>query len=199
MKQLIIGVGGQKRAGKNTVAEAMAEEYGGSNIREACLESFAAPIKNMLQYLFRNEVSPALFTDDRCKTSLVHITDDFSLSVRTMLQLVGTDCFRDKIHPDFWVYRAINNIKHNNLEVIIFTDLRFKNELDIIKKLGGVTVYVERTDQEEGTDMHASEVAMLEFKDAFDVKIAAPSGDVAAVKNMARDIFKDIYEDFTKK
>lgn len=198
MKQLIIGVGGQKRAGKNTVAEAMQVEAIDKRLSSG-LRSFAYPIKDMLQHLFRYEVDPTTFLADDKKLDMVEITDDFSLSVRKMLQVVGTDCFREKIHPDFWVYRALRNTAIDNVEVIIFTDLRFKNELDIIKKLGGVTIYVERTDQQESADMHASEQAMLGFKDAFDIKLCAPSGDVAALKNMARDTFKELYEDFTKK
>lgn len=86
---------------------------------------------------------------------------------RTLLQLLGTDCGRQIIHPNIWVnalmseYKTINNCQqhsdgffytdeHGENEVIpiypnwIITDVRFPNEAEAIKKRGGIIIRVNR-------------------------------------------------------
>ncbi len=81
------------------------------------------------------------------------------LTPRKLLQLLGTDCGRNIIHPNIWVnalfadYKQDLYIKTNhpiseNLDVKypnwIITDVRFPNEAQAIKDRGGIVIRVER-------------------------------------------------------
>ena len=60
---------------------------------------------------------------------------------RLLLQLIGTDLFREQLHPNTWVNASFANYLNN---AWIFTDVRFPNELEAIKKRKGVTIRINR-------------------------------------------------------
>ena len=80
---------------------------------------------------------------------------------RLLLQIIGTECIRDKVHPNAWVnalfadYRSCSLpdettfiddkefIRKNSSQWII-TDMRFPNELEAVKSRGGITIRVNR-------------------------------------------------------
>lgn len=84
------------------------------------------------------------------------------MTPRLLLQLLGTDCGRQIIHPNIWVnalmseYKGIfNPEKYYLAESIkdglkpdypnwIITDTRFPNELEAVKDKGGITIRVNR-------------------------------------------------------
>ena len=86
------------------------------------------------------------------------------LTPRELLQIIGTDCIRDKVHPNAWVnalfadYKAISVIRDSegnkvfneqgmhqfNYPNWIITDMRFPNELKAVKDRGGITIRVNR-------------------------------------------------------
>ena len=86
------------------------------------------------------------------------------LTPRLLLQLLGTECGRNIIHPNIWVNtlfadykyeihrsevptRAAGFIDQHVYPNWIITDMRFPNELEAVKKRGGITIRVERFEQ----------------------------------------------------
>ena len=86
------------------------------------------------------------------------------LTPRLLLQIIGTECIRDKVHPNAWVNalfadykyeihrsevptRAAGFIDQHVYPNWIITDMRFPNELEAVKKRGGITIRVERFEQ----------------------------------------------------
>lgn len=85
---------------------------------------------------------------------------------RILLQYIGTDLFREKIHENVWVNATLSDYKHipNNsfgnrqLDDIndipyeypnwIITDVRFSNEADAVKSRGGINIRVNRLNKE---------------------------------------------------
>ena len=68
------------------------------------------------------------------------------LTPRRVLQVVGTDMFRERFHDDIWVAaveRRITNMGPSSSPIVI-TDCRFPNEMDMIRRLGGVVWSVDR-------------------------------------------------------
>lgn len=70
---------------------------------------------------------------------------------RLLLQLLGTECGRQIIHPNIWVNSLFvdyncKHVKGGNFEKPkwVITDLRFPNELKAIKDRGGITIRVNR-------------------------------------------------------
>lgn len=80
---------------------------------------------------------------------------------RLLLQIIGTECIRDKVHPNAWVNALFADYRSNGiaekylasrgqlvLENIypnwIITDMRFPNEMEAVKSRGGITIRVNR-------------------------------------------------------
>lgn len=85
---------------------------------------------------------------------------------RLLLQLIGTDLFRNQLHPNTWVNASFANYLNN---AWIFTDVRFPNELEAIKKHNGITIrinrgLVERTGKLIQEPEHISETALDDAK-----------------------------------
>ncbi len=86
------------------------------------------------------------------------ISDKFliKLTPRKLLQLLGTECGRQIIHPQIWVnalfadYKGIDNPlekghpKEWGKPNWIITDVRFPNEAEAIKQRGGIVIRVNR-------------------------------------------------------
>ena len=83
------------------------------------------------------------------------------LTPRLLLQVIGTECIRDKVHPNAWVNalfadykyeihrsevptRAAGFIDQHVYPNWIITDMRFPNELEAVKSRGGITIRVNR-------------------------------------------------------
>ena len=71
---------------------------------------------------------------------------------RLLLQIIGTEYIRDKVHPNAWVNALFSDYRDkvdfdNNLPKSsswIITDMRFPNELEAVKSRGGITIRVDR-------------------------------------------------------
>lgn len=108
------------------------------------------------QFLSKNFLNPKVFT---IKSEL--------LTPRKLLQLMGTECGRNILHPNIWInalyasYKPINNCtqhsdglfytdEHGENEVTpiypnwVITDMRFPNELEALEKRGGISIRVNR-------------------------------------------------------
>lgn len=74
------------------------------------------------------------------------------LTPRKLLQLLGTECGREIIHPNIWVNALMSGYvprEGNKLGSLfypnwIITDMRFPNELKAVEDRGGITIRVNR-------------------------------------------------------
>lgn len=83
--------------------------------------------------------------------------------VRRLLQVLGTEVGREMIDVDVWVKiseRMIRSLLANGKKVII-TGVRYPNEVDLIERLGGRTVWVERPSDSASKSIHISESSVL--------------------------------------
>lgn len=84
-------------------------------------------------------------------------------SIRELLQFVGTDVGRNIISSNIWLNIAEGEI--NNLSKkfnVVLTDVRFENERDLIKKLNGIVIEVQRNTSLSDVTKHESE--NIDFK-----------------------------------
>lgn len=164
----IIGITGRKHNGKDTVGNYLVDHYGYKRI------AFADKIKEACILIF------GLSREQVFDENLKEVVDDFwGVSPRTLLQYVGTDLLRNQLkqimpHIDnnIWVKAVHKQImdewKSNPGQKFVVTDIRFENELQIIKELGGVTVRVTRPTI-ENTDTHSSETQISQFDVEYDL------------------------------
>lgn len=98
---------------------------------------------------------------------------------RLLLQLIGTECGRNIIHPDVWVnslmvdYKVLDDSPIYSGDKMIdqgliypnwlVTDIRFPNEVKAIKDREGIIIRIERPGTE--TSDHYSETALDNYKD----------------------------------
>jgi hypothetical protein len=150
---MIIGFLGRKRNGKDTCADYLVEKYD-------CIKiAFADPIKEIIKILF-NLSDEQLYGDKKEEVDV-----NWGVSPRNIMQFIGTEIFRNKIgallpeiKDDFWVKSFEAKIKHmDNNKIILVSDVRFQNEVDVIKKLGGIIIKVERPAMKMDYDAHISE------------------------------------------
>ena len=85
------------------------------------------------------------------------------MSVREVLQYVGTDLFRTQIDPDVWV-KSIFRRKYGEFDTVVVADARFPNECAFAKQ-NGLLVKIERDMGQSAQDMHISERALDEYTD----------------------------------
>jgi hypothetical protein len=127
--------------GKTTVAQHLIDQYDYTPIR------FAGPLKDMLRTLLVHmgvrEEHLRRYTDGDLKETNL---PGFDITARRALQTLGTDWGRAYVHPEVWVRiasdMASNLIKTGGLVVI--DDMRFPNEYEAVKALGGQVWMVTR-------------------------------------------------------
>lgn len=138
---MLIAFTGKKRAGKDTAAQALKGFH---------RESFAAPIRQAVA----KTLDWTLEELELWKETPIEWLD--GVTARNMMQTLGTEWGRNMIHHELWLRSLERRIRQRPRVVI--TDVRFNNEAEFVKRLGGVVVQVERTSQV--TDAHASEAGV---------------------------------------
>ena len=143
------------------------------------VKKFAYKLKEVASLLTGIPISN--FEDqDFKKTNLSHEWDTWypnldrpePMTVRTLLQKVGTDCMRDCLHKNVWVNALFAKFRPNVQgedfpSHWLITDCRFPNEALAIKERNGIVIRVTRPGEEVGE--HASETALDNWD--FDIVI----------------------------
>ena len=98
----------------------------------------------------------------KCKYPISYTSNIIKQTPRSLLQKIGTDLFRNQLHPNTWVNATFANYQNDNW---IITDMRFPNELEAIKKHNGITIrinrgLIERTGKMIQEPEHISETAL---------------------------------------
>lgn len=138
-------------------------------LKEACSVIFGIDRQDM-----ETEEGKKKLTDvrwpDYCETGGWYAPENEQtrfMTVREVLQFVGTDLFRTQMDPDIWV-RSIFRRKYGDDDVVIIADCRFPNEALFAKKYG-LLVKIERNNNQI-RDLHLSERALDDYND-YDVVI----------------------------
>lgn len=152
---VLIGIVGIKRSGKDTMADYIINNTDKQFIKY----SFADPIKELCRMLFGFN-QEQLYGDQK-----EEVDENWGVTPRKVFQVIGTDLFRDTLPEKckelsylkntFWIKQFEIWYEKNREKNIIISDIRFQNELDVIKKMGGIIIYVIK--KSSVTDSHISE------------------------------------------
>lgn len=184
---MLIGISGKKGSGKDTLAKAFMikksceisfftkrlpknnsyledftvdelEDYSGWKIKK-----FATALKDICEI-----VSGENFHSDDIKlNTFKHLkSGGVSISNREALQYIGTDLFRNSF-PNIWVDTLLKDYKETSNWIV--TDVRFLNEAEAIKKLGGTLIRIERQQEKDSASEHISETELDNY--VFDYTI----------------------------
>jgi hypothetical protein len=138
----LIGLVGFIGSGKGTVADILTRNHG------FIKESFANAVKDAVAPIFGWDRT--MLEGDTPESRKWRETPDSwwseklgrPFSPRIALQLMGTESGRNVFHTDVWVLSLLRRINPNKNYVL--ADVRFPNEIDLIRSQGGKVVRVKR-------------------------------------------------------
>ena len=94
-------------------------------------------------------------------------------TIRDVLQILGTDLLRKGFNENIHVAATLGSIKKD--EKVIITDTRFENELEAVKKRGGITIRVNRTYSTQKIYIQGEECNGISREDFEKVRLQHPS------------------------
>ena len=130
LEKKIIGVGGNARSGKDTLASNLVSILAELNIKAEKV-SFANALRQSVDDFLLRELGISAFTEDKKEKDII----------RPFLVFWGTDIMRGR-DEDVWVKKLQSSLKEDQVNII--SDLRFTNELDWIQNNNGVSVMLSR-------------------------------------------------------
>lgn len=194
---MIIGISGKKQVGKDTVATIIKNLAGnhwenkkfGSGLKDIVCLLLNCTREDLEDEVFRNKelgkewwyykhiIEGKILSLDEgnriigISPSFTHYYTLIKPTPRLLMQLVGTDCGRNIIHPNIWVNmlmkeyvpidrRTIQDPDDSNISMPdwAISDIRFPNEIDAVKKENGIIIRILR--ETNYIDNHDSETAL---------------------------------------
>jgi hypothetical protein len=156
----LIGFNGSMGVGKSTAIKClkdMLEDMIHTDMPQVRLVKFAQPLYDMQEFVYRRITS-------------VHKRSEGFTKDRKLLQWLGTDWGRDTISKTLWVdiwkaeVRVLQEVHPN--DIVVCDDIRFDNEAEAFKAMGGTLVKLvststaKRIDIHSGISNHASEAGI---------------------------------------
>lgn len=145
-------------SGKSTVARYLVARHG------FALLKFAGPLKNMTRSLLRDIGNDRATVERMVEGDLKEVqVPGLGCTPRWLMQSLGNEWGRQYIREDLWVrLTAMAVMKRLSSGVsVVIDDMRYRNEYDAIREMGGKIVRIVRPGVERIGD-HASEGALDE-------------------------------------
>ena len=197
---MIIGICGLISSGKGTVGDILVQQ-GFKKV------SFADKLKDGVATIFGWDRN-LLEGDTDESRQWRELKDDFwsnetkmEITPRLVLQLFGTDCLRNGFYDGVWVSLLKKHILDNPADYVV-PDVRFRNEQNMIRELGGKVWQVKRgkdpvwfdraihdnanpdtSNLMHGFDVHESEYKWIDVNTRFD-SILHNEGTIAELEQL---------------
>lgn len=164
MKTVVL-VSGKLQSGKNTFADMcidiLKEKYNVSYdyfarlLKERCKEDF----KPLVEYVNSLNLEELHTVDDNWFENKNKLT-------RILLQIYGTEVFRNRVDQNYWANELVKNVKSSDSDIIFVTDVRFPSEITALEneKMKVVKVRINRNiDRNDVVNEHESEKALDDY------------------------------------
>ena len=136
---MLIGLAGFAGSGKDTVGKILVDHYNFKRV------AFADKVKELALKLDPFVHLPMTFSNERLSSLVERAGWDETKrepEVRELLQRIGAGV-RDVLGEDTWIDAALWDYNRYGVDTVI-TDVRYPNELDVIRENGGVVWWIER-------------------------------------------------------
>ena len=206
MARKIIGICGFIGSGKGTVGDILVEEYGFTKL------SYADRLKDVAATLFGWDRD--LIEGDTVDSRIWRNEPDewgtnelgYDLTPRLVMQRVGTDCLRKGLDDRIWTLIVKKELQMNPDTNYVIPDVRFYNERDLVREMGGQVWRVKQGKDPEWTkeaisdnrydtswmedrpEIHESEWRWLDYPTEFERTIPNDSGIDELKDEVARAI-----------
>lgn len=157
----LIGLGGKLRAGKDAVGDYLEEKH--DFVKLGMSDALNEALLKLNPWI----PVPSGMSADVTYLPYAHIHEMYGYveakknpEVRRLLQVLGTEVGREMIDQDVWVKIAEKKILEHwaNGKSVVITAMRFPNEIEMLERLGGFSVWVERPTADRLGDTQGDEV-----------------------------------------
>ena len=201
---MIISVSGPIGSGKDTIAQIIQEI---TPYHKWEIQKWAGKLKTIGELI--SGIPKEKFEDQEFKyTNLPAMWDKDGepMTVRDLLQLLGTEAMRNGLHENVWVNALMSDYTPNHYLIgsmtrhlddatalypnWIITDTRFPNELEAAKTRNGISIKVHRPGSKSDAKQaqHASETALNNVTD-WDYVISN-DGDIDDLRNKVYEVLE---------
>jgi len=173
--KIVIGVVGLIGSGKGTFGDYLVKHH---NFRSL---SFAAPLKDAVSSIFgwSRDLLEGASTESRLwrEQTDVYWSQKLNRQItpRKVLQEMGTEVMRNNFDQNIWIHSMEKHINNSDKNIVI-TDVRFSNEMNMIKNVNGTVVWIKKDPLPEW----------------FDIAVAANNGSQNALNYMKQ--LTDVHE-----
>lgn len=148
---MIICFIGERGAGKDTAADAL-------RLFDFKKHAFADGVRDVAETVFG--ITPHEMSDRVLKVSPLGRGAFGDMTVRQILQRIGTECFRDQF-PGVWIDRLLRRTEY--VSNVVVPDTRFWDEHDALRERGAIFVRIDNPNVTETGSEHRSEIEWREF------------------------------------
>lgn len=195
---MIIGITGKIGSGKDTVATIVKELY---PEMEWQIKGFADKLRQVASLL--TGIPAEDMKGQEVKAQEVW---EFNMTLRQLLQRLGTNAIRNNLHPNAWVnalmvdyiriektgndpvFGEYQALKEDVWPNWLVTDTRFPNELNAITDKGGICIRIVRLDNPYPSSNHISETAL----DGVELLTIINDGNINQLRNRVKEVFDPI-------
>ena len=171
---MVIGLNGRLKSGKDTTFQIIQELYPHAervSFADKLKDSAAASLnmsRDSLEKLKNIEdiqlglIFPATEEYDEIFNEMI----EWSMTIREYLQRYGTESHRDVFGENFWIDQALPLDVNHFDRLLVVTDVRFPNEVQRVKDVGGTMWKIER-ETETLFSAHPSEQDLDSYINVF--------------------------------
>ena len=215
---MIIGFAGKAASGKTTAAGHLLDLLEDKIVILPMALMLREEVESFLRQVGAEEQVPLVFGDQNDKVRVFHVdeqqalaacpdwsefieanrdiqdpTGNTAVTIRRLLQWWGTE-YRRAQDPDYWTKAWDKKLREYDLSTVhvLVDDVRFLNELEIIKENGGVFARIERPGF-NGANDHSSENALDNYEN-WDILIRN-DGDLEHFRRQVEELILPLIED----
>lgn len=182
---MLLGFTGLKRCGKDT-----ATAYVLSKFKKSSQLMLADPMKRGLMVMFGftwEQVNGINYDREQ-------IEPDYGVSIRHMLQTLGTEWGRNMLNENVWLNRQAALMAEDPHTIYVMSDVRFENEANFCRKHGTLIHIIADKDHLGDEDSHESEAGLLPMQGDRHIE-----NRFDGLENYHADIDKVLIEIFTER
>jgi len=145
---MIVGIIGLINSGKSTIASILVEDYGFTKVSFAdTLKDAVAAIFGWPRELLQGDTEESRQWREQVDSYWSNVMGH-PVTPRWVLQHIGTDVMRNHFHTNIWVHSLMKKLADPNKNYVI-SDVRFRNEVDVILAQHGAIWEVQRAPMPE--------------------------------------------------